>query len=69
MPRGYIRTPISDARIAADPELGERLRTRAPMGRGGTTEEVAEAVVWLCSDASSYITGVALSIDGGYVAG
>ena len=35
---GYIGTPISDARIAADPELGQRLRARAPMGRGGTPQ-------------------------------
>ena len=66
---GYIRTPMSDARIAGNPELEQRFKARAPMGRGGTSEEVAEAVVWLCSDAASYITGVALSIDGGYVAG
>ncbi len=66
---GHIRTPLSVARLAGNPELEKRLKARAPMGRGGTTEEVAEAVVWLCSDAASYITGVALSIDGGYVAG
>jgi NAD(P)-dependent dehydrogenase (short-subunit alcohol dehydrogenase family) len=36
-----------------------------PMQRGGTAQEVAEAVVWLCSDAASYITGVLLDVSGG----
>jgi NAD(P)-dependent dehydrogenase (short-subunit alcohol dehydrogenase family) len=39
-----------------------------PVGRLGTPEEVAEFVVWLCSDAASFVTGAALSVDGGYVA-
>ena len=38
------------------------------MGRVGTPEEVAEAVVWLCSDAASFVTGHTMTIDGGYVA-
>jgi NAD(P)-dependent dehydrogenase (short-subunit alcohol dehydrogenase family) len=40
-----------------------------PMGRVGTTQEVADAVLWLCSEQSSYITGVTLPIDGGQLAG
>jgi NAD(P)-dependent dehydrogenase (short-subunit alcohol dehydrogenase family) len=39
-----------------------------PMGRIGTPDEVAEAVVWLCSDAASFITGIPLPIDGGTTA-
>jgi NAD(P)-dependent dehydrogenase (short-subunit alcohol dehydrogenase family) len=39
-----------------------------PMGRIGTVDEVAEAVVWLCSDSSAFITGIALPIDGGTTA-
>jgi NAD(P)-dependent dehydrogenase (short-subunit alcohol dehydrogenase family) len=39
-----------------------------PMGRLGTVEEVAEAVVWLCSDSAAFITGIALPIDGGTTA-
>jgi len=39
-----------------------------PMGRMGQPEEIAEAVVWLCSDAASFITGVPLLIDGGATA-
>jgi NAD(P)-dependent dehydrogenase (short-subunit alcohol dehydrogenase family) len=38
------------------------------MGRTGKPEEIAEAVVWLCSEAASFVTGHALSVDGGYVA-
>lgn len=39
-----------------------------PMGRSGKAEEVTRVVVWLCSDAASYVTGVAMPVDGGYVA-
>ena len=39
-----------------------------PMGRVGEPEEVADAVLWLCSDAASFVTGQTLAIDGGYVA-
>ena len=39
-----------------------------PIGRIGEPEEVAGAVVWLCSDAASFVTGQAMTIDGGYVA-
>ena len=46
----------------------ERLANMQPMGRIGTPEEVADAVVWLCSDAASFITGIALPIDGGTTA-
>ena len=41
---------------------------REPIGRIGTPEEVAEAVVWLCSDAASFVTGHTMTIDGSYVA-
>jgi NAD(P)-dependent dehydrogenase (short-subunit alcohol dehydrogenase family) len=47
----------------------EFAKTAIPMGRAGKPEEVAEAIVWLCSDAASYITGIALPVDGGITAG
>jgi NAD(P)-dependent dehydrogenase (short-subunit alcohol dehydrogenase family) len=41
---------------------------RHPVGRMGKPEEIAEAVVWLCSDAASFVTGHTMTVDGGYVA-
>jgi NAD(P)-dependent dehydrogenase (short-subunit alcohol dehydrogenase family) len=39
-----------------------------PIGRAGRPQEIAEAVVWLCSDAASFVTGHAMSVDGGITA-
>jgi NAD(P)-dependent dehydrogenase (short-subunit alcohol dehydrogenase family) len=50
-------------------ERREWLRARVPMGRLGTTDEVAATVVWLCSDQATYITGATIVIDGGRLAG
>jgi len=46
----------------------ERMTAVSPTGRIGTPEEVAEVVLWLCSKAASFVTGHALTVDGGYVA-
>ena len=64
---GYIRTPMIEG-ILSDPGAEERVVSRHPMHRLGTPEEIAEAVVWLCSDAASFVTGHAMTVDGGYVA-
>src|SRR5262249_30494618 len=64
---GVIHTPMT-ARGLSNPELRAHLLASEPVGRVGTPEEVAEAVVWLCSDAASFVTGHAMSIDGGFVA-
>ena len=64
---GYIDTPMFD-RLRADPARAESIVARHPIGRLGTAEEVAQAVLWLCSDASSFVTGHALIADGGYTA-
>ena len=63
-----VRTPIVEKIIASDPQAESKLLSMIPMGRLGTLDEMAEAVVWLCSDASSYVTGHAMSVDGGAVA-
>jgi NAD(P)-dependent dehydrogenase (short-subunit alcohol dehydrogenase family) len=53
---------------AERPALREALLAMKPMGRLGRPDEVAAAVVWLCSEAASFVTGHALAVDGGYVA-
>lgn len=65
---GVIQTPMVARLTSNRPDLSEALVAAEPMGRTGRPEEVAAAVVWLCSDAASFVTGHALSVDGGYVA-
>jgi NAD(P)-dependent dehydrogenase (short-subunit alcohol dehydrogenase family) len=65
---GFIRTPILEPHEAVNPDLEDWIRRIQPIGRMGTPEEVAEAVVWLCSDAGSFIIGHPLVVDGGLVA-
>jgi NAD(P)-dependent dehydrogenase (short-subunit alcohol dehydrogenase family) len=62
---GVIRTPMAERSFASREEA---MLPLYPVGRFGTAEEVAEAVVWLCSGASSFITGHTLPLDGGFMA-
>ena len=62
---GWILTPMVAGGIEANPQLEARILDHAPVGRLGTPEEVAAAVVWLCSDAASFVTGHSMIIDGG----
>jgi len=67
---GFVRTPMLEDSLTSQGEsdaLTERLKIAMPLGRRGTPEEIAEAVVWLCSDAASFITGHPLAVDGGWV--
>src|SRR6201994_926790 len=66
---GMIQTPMFDKMIAEGQgeELNAMLKTLVPMGRMGGPEEIADAVLWLCSSAASYVTGQSISVDGGYV--
>jgi len=63
----FIDTPLIDF-ITSEPDSLAALAALHPIGRLGTPQEIAEAVVWLCSDAASFVTGHALVADGGYLA-
>lgn len=65
---GIIRTPMIGRRLERKPESEAVYRSMEPMGRLGTPEEIAEAVVWLSSDAASFVTGLPMAVDGGLVA-
>jgi NAD(P)-dependent dehydrogenase (short-subunit alcohol dehydrogenase family) len=65
---GVVQTPLVERIITDIPEREELYLSSMPVGRLGDPTEVAEAVVWLCSDAASLVTGHAFPVDGGYVA-
>ena len=65
---GMIETPLMErtaVNMAVPPEAFSAMH---PLGRTGTAPEIADAVLWLCSDAASFVTGVVLPVDGGYSA-
>ena len=65
----YTHSPMVDELIGTAPGMEERMRRMVPMGRFGQPEEVAQAILWLCSDDNAFVTGQALQIDGGLTAG
>jgi NAD(P)-dependent dehydrogenase (short-subunit alcohol dehydrogenase family) len=65
---GAIHTPMYVRIEGTDPANDARIAASIPLGRLGQSEDVAEAVVWLCSDAASFITGHSLVVDGGEIA-
>ncbi len=65
---GVIHTPMVERLFGKQPHWGETVQALEPVGRMGKPEEVAEAVAWLCSDAASFVTGLAMAVDGGLVA-
>ncbi len=64
---GVIRTGMVERVTGGDPETERAYAEMAPAGRMGTPDEIAEAIVWLCSDAASFVTGHPLVADGGLV--
>lgn len=64
---GLIDTEMMQRFIGGTPEGQGKVITMEPMGRMGKPEEIAAAVLWLCSDAASFVTGHALAVDGGFV--
>ncbi|MFD6532110.1 glucose 1-dehydrogenase [Streptomyces sp. NPDC060184] len=63
---GIIATPMVQRMTATDPVAMDALLAQQPIGRLGRPEEIAEAVLWLSGDKSSFVIGHALAVDGGY---
>jgi NAD(P)-dependent dehydrogenase (short-subunit alcohol dehydrogenase family) len=65
---GVIKTPMVERITGQRPGRAERMAAVEPVGRMGKPEEIAEAVVWLCSEAASFVTGLPMPVDGGIAA-
>lgn len=68
---GPIETPIYEKTALSEEEAQQhvdRVRTIVPLGRFGTVDEVAQVVLFLASDAASYVTGADYAVDGGFAA-
>ncbi len=63
-----IDTPMLRPALDIHENLGKEVVSKGPIGRLGQPEEIAEAVIWLSSDAASFVTGHNMAVDGGYVA-
>jgi NAD(P)-dependent dehydrogenase (short-subunit alcohol dehydrogenase family) len=66
---GFIETPmLEEGGITTDEEMRAGVEALHPAGRLGQPDEIADAVLWLCSEDASFVTGTALDVDGGYLA-
>ncbi len=65
---GYVETALVAARFAQRPERRNHVEQATPLGRLGVPAEIAQAILYLASDESSFVTGSALTVDGGYTA-
>lgn len=65
---GVVHTQMIERFVHDDPQLEAALVASEPVGRMGQPAEIGAAVAWLCSDAASFVTGIAMPVDGGFVA-
>ena len=61
----WVETPMIDAAVAGNPELGKVMQRVVPMGRIAKTEEISDVIMFLSSPRASYVTGAAWLVDGG----
>ena len=64
----FTETPLFNPLIAGNPDRAQKMLERIPMRRFGKPRDIADAIVWLCSDQSRFITGQAINLDGGMTA-
>jgi NAD(P)-dependent dehydrogenase (short-subunit alcohol dehydrogenase family) len=64
---GVIATEMVTRFTHGDATAAAQLQQSEPIGRLGTSDEIADAVIWLCSDRASFVTGQAIAVDGGFV--
>lgn len=65
---GIISTPMVESMLASETGVMEEMMKDVPIKRLGRSEEVADVVLWLCSNASTFVIGQAIAVDGGYTA-
>jgi NAD(P)-dependent dehydrogenase (short-subunit alcohol dehydrogenase family) len=64
---GVIKTPMIDRALGGNEAVEQAYQNAAPMGRFGTPEEMAQTLLFMCSDGAGYITGQCITADGGWV--
>ena len=64
---GYTETPMTTKNPAVFEVMMQKVATEVPMARMGMPQEIADGVIWLCGGRSSFVTGIGLSVDGGYI--
>ena len=65
---GYTDTSMVQRVVDANPGIEDWMISKTPAGRMGNPEEIAQAIVWLCSDEASFVTGTIVPVDGGMIA-
>jgi NAD(P)-dependent dehydrogenase (short-subunit alcohol dehydrogenase family) len=64
-----VETPMGERLFGSNPKIEKYILGFHPIGRFGKPIEIAEAVVWMCSERASFMTGQSLVLDGGFLAG